>query len=135
MDKEFEYYAILGVSPQATVKEIQAAFASLRAKIPQEKRSRANNPAYARLITAYEVLTSPERRATYDALLAETQSLGIVNFRVRASRDRIKVSDTEQVLYLLLDILPPAQSSRQRPLNLCLVLDRSTSMQGSRLSH
>ena len=135
MDKEFEYYAILGVSPQATVKEIQAAFASLRAKIPQEKRSRSNNPAYARLITAYEVLTSPERRATYDALLAETQSLGIVNFRVRASRDRIKVSDTEQVLYLLLDILPPAQSSRQRPLNLCLVLDRSTSMQGSRLSH
>lgn len=135
MDKEFEYYTILGVSPQATVKEIQAAFASLRAKVPQEKRSKANNPAYARLITAYEVLTNPERRATYDALLAETKSLEMVNFRVRASRDRIKVSEAEQVVYLLLDILPPAQTSKQRPLNLCLVLDRSTSMQGSRLSH
>ncbi|WP_420640731.1 VWA domain-containing protein [Candidatus Leptofilum sp.] len=135
MDKEFEYYAILGVTSQATLEEIQTAFAALRLKIPKEKRNKAKNPAYARLANAYEVLSDPARRATYDSLLAETKSLEMVNLQVTASRDRIKVSDAEQVVYLLLDILPPTQETKQLPLNLSLVLDKSTSMQGSRLSH
>ncbi len=135
MDKEFEYYKVLGVTSQAAPDEIRAAFAALRHKILAEDQDKATNPAYARLVTAYEVLSDPERRATYDSLLVETKSLGVVNLRVKASRDHIKVSDTEQVVYLLVDILPPAQETKQRPLNLSLVLDRSTSMQGSRLSH
>ncbi|MBK8904060.1 MAG: VWA domain-containing protein [Anaerolineaceae bacterium] len=134
MDKEFEYYTILGVSPQATPEQIRAAFAALRSKIPEEKRNKSNT-AYARLLTAFEVLSNPERRATYNSLLVETKSLEMVNLRVQASRDRIKASDAEQMVYLLLDVLPPEQEVKQRPLNLSLVLDRSTSMQGSRLSH
>jgi Ca-activated chloride channel family protein len=135
MDKEFEYYKVLGVTSQAAPDEIRAAFDALCHKIPSEEQDKATNPAYARLVTAYEVLSDPERRATYDSLLIETKSLGVVNLRVKASRDHIKVSDAEQVVYLLVDILPPAQEMKQRPLNLSLVLDRSTSMQGSRLSH
>jgi Ca-activated chloride channel family protein len=135
MDKEFEYYAILGLTSQATLEEIQAAFASLRVKIPQEKRDKATNPEYARLANAYEVLSDPDRRTTYDSLLAETKSLEMVNLRLAVSRDRVKVSDAEQMVYLLLDIFPPEQESKQQPLNLSLVLDKSTSMQGSRLSH
>ncbi|MAU01191.1 MAG: hypothetical protein CL608_28950 [Anaerolineaceae bacterium] len=135
MDKEFEYYTILGVKPQATPEEIRAAFNSLRRQIPTEKQDKATNRAYARLLTAYEVLSNPERRATYDSLLVETRSLELVNLQITASRERIQLSDTEQVVYLLVDILPPKQEMKQRPLNLSLVLDRSTSMQGSRLSH
>lgn len=135
MDKESEYYALLGVTPQATLEEIQAAFAALRAQIPHEKRDKAINPAYARLANAYEVLSNPARRDTYDSLLAETKSLETVNLAVIASRERIKTSDAEQVVYLLLDILPPEQDTKQLPLNLSLVLDKSTSMQGGRLSH
>lgn len=135
MDKEFEYYAILGVTPQATPDEIQAAFNTLRSKIPQDQQDKLSNPEYARLITAYEVLSNPDRRATYDSLLAETKAFNLVKLQVKASRDRIAVSDTEQVVYLLVDVLPPAQEAKQRPLNLSLVLDRSTSMQGGRLSH
>ena len=135
MDKEFEYYAILGVTPQATPEQIRAAFAKLHNKIPENKQSRTTNPTYARLVTAYEVLNDPDRRATYDSLLVETKSLGLVNLQVKGSRDRIKVSDAEQILYLLINLLPPSQETRQRPLNLSLVLDRSTSMQGGRLNH
>lgn len=135
MDKEFEYYAILGIPPQATPAQIQAAFNALRQKIPQNQQDKDTNPDFARLATAFEVLSDPERRATYDSLLAETKSLELVSLQVKASRDRIKVSDAEQVVYLLVNITPPVQESRQRPLNLSLVLDRSTSMQGSRLSH
>lgn len=135
MDKEFEYYKVLGLTSQATPDEIQAAFDSLCRKIPQEKQDKIANPAYARLLTAYEVLSNPERRATYDSLLVETRSLEMVNLEVKASREHIKVSNTEQIIYLLVDISPPMQETKQRPLNLSLVLDRSTSMQGGRLSH
>jgi len=135
MDKEFEYYKILGVTSQATPDEIKAAYASLCRQIPPEKQDKTVNPDYARLVTAYEVLSNPERRATYDSLLVETRSLELVNLQVRASRDRVKVSDAEQIIYLLIDISPTTQEAKQRPLNLSLVLDRSTSMQGSRLSH
>ncbi len=42
----------------------------------------------------------------------------------------------ETVLYLLIEIRPAATSRGERlPLNLCLVIDRSTSMQGARLEH
>ncbi|MCA9916960.1 MAG: VWA domain-containing protein [Anaerolineales bacterium] len=135
METEFEYYAILGITPQATLEQIQSAFAELRTKIPQEKRDKDSNPAYARLANAYEVLSNPSRRATYDSLLAETKTLETVNLHALTSRNKIKISDSEQVVYLLLDILPPEQDNKQLPLNLSLVLDRSTSMQGARLSH
>jgi len=42
----------------------------------------------------------------------------------------------EQVLYLLVEIRPATAAPGERlPLNLCLVVDRSTSMQGARLEH
>ena len=42
----------------------------------------------------------------------------------------------EQVLYLLVEIRPAvAVRGRHLPLNLCLVVDHSTSMQGARLEH
>ncbi|NJN54864.1 MAG: VWA domain-containing protein, partial [Anaerolineae bacterium] len=57
-----------------------------------------------------------------------------LDIELTLSRDQIEVTDTDQRLYLLVDIRPPKQSSGQQlPLNLCLVIDRSTSMQGRRL--
>ncbi len=135
MDKEFDYYKILGLTPQAKPDEIKAAFDALCQKIPQEKQNKTTDSAFARLATAYEVLSDPERRATYDSLLVETRSLDLVDLQVKASRERIKLSSADQVVYLLLDLLPAAPETKQRPLNLSLVLDRSTSMQGGRLSH
>jgi uncharacterized protein YegL len=50
------------------------------------------------------------------------------------SHCRLPVLDEEQVLYVLVEIAPhPALPVGRLPLNLCLVLDRSTSMQGVRL--
>ena len=135
MDKEFEYYTILGLTPEATLEEIQDAFAERRTKFPADKRDKEASPEYARLANAYEVLSDSGRRATYDSLLAETRTLEKVNLQLLTSRDRIKVSDAEQMVYLLLNILPPKQEAQKQPLNLSLVIDKSTSMQGNRLSH
>ena len=72
MNNEFEYYTILGVTSQATPDQIQAAFTSLRDNIPKNEQNKTTNPKYNQLLTAYEVLGDPERRATYDSLLIET---------------------------------------------------------------
>ncbi len=133
MSKMFDYYAILGVDPQAKTATIRIAFETLQKSFPPAERNPARNADYQRLLNAYEVLSDPARRATYDALLVETTMVDL-DIELTLSRDLVEVSDTDQRLYLLVDIRPPKQSSGQQlPLNLCLVIDRSTSMQGRRL--
>ncbi len=133
MSKTFDYYAILGVDPKAETATIRIAFETLQKSFAPTERDPARNADYQRLLNAYEVLSDPARRATYDSLLVETTMVDL-EIALTLSRDQIEVSDTAQRLYLLVDIRPPKQSSGQQlPLNLCLVIDRSTSMQGRRL--
>jgi Ca-activated chloride channel family protein len=58
----------------------------------------------------------------------------LLEISVLGSRRAIAALDIAQLLYLLVDIRPPKQSMIEHfPLNLCLVIDRSTSMNGERL--
>ena len=52
------------------------------------------------------------------------------------SGSQLKQTDTKQVLYLLTDIRPPAEARPKNnlPLNISLVIDRSTSMKGERIN-
>ena len=126
------YYAILGISPDATLEEIREAAKTLGARFPKEARDPAANVAYRQLLNAYEVLKDPERRAAYDAEReAESTFLDVT---VQASRQNVGALDTDQLLYLLVDIRPPHNvAERRRSINLCLVFDCSTSMRGERL--
>lgn len=55
---------------------------------------------------------------------------------IEASRNAIGASDTPQLLYLLVDVKPALSDVQKRtPLNLSLVIDRSTSMRGRRLAN
>lgn len=133
MSKIFDYYAILGLDPKAETAAIRIAFETLQKSFASSERDPVRNADYQRLLNAFEVLSDPARRATYDALLVET-TLVDLDIELTLSRDEIEVSASEQRLYLLVDVRPPKQSSGQQlPLNLCLVIDRSTSMQGRRL--
>jgi Ca-activated chloride channel family protein len=133
MSKIFDYYAILGLDPKAETAAIKIAFETLQKSFAPSERDPVRNADYQRLLNAFEVLSDPARRATYDALLVET-TLVDLDIELTLSRDEIEVSEGEQRLYLLVDVRPPKQSSGQQlPLNLCLVIDRSTSMQGRRL--
>lgn len=57
-----------------------------------------------------------------------------------ASRNQIPALDTPQIVYVLVEVLPTADSANEAsdknslPLNLSLVIDRSTSMKGARLN-
>ncbi|MFK7801831.1 MAG: hypothetical protein AB8G95_09385, partial [Anaerolineae bacterium] len=52
------------------------------------------------------------------------------------SGSQLKQSDSTQILYLLADIRPPAAARPKNnlPLNISLVIDRSTSMKGERIN-
>lgn len=58
----------------------------------------------------------------------------MLTFDIQSTQDKAKAQDTPQLLYLLMTVHPPRQfMASQLPLNLCLVIDRSTSMRGDRL--
>lgn len=58
----------------------------------------------------------------------------LLDVHVLGSRKAIAALDFAQLLYLLVDVRPPGSIKiEHRPLNLCLVIDRSTSMKGERL--
>lgn len=130
MSGETTYYSILGLSPGVPPEAVREAFAARAVQFPAESK---DNPEYQKILQAYEVLNDPDRRATYDSLIAELSPSPLV-VNVQVSRSKMPVTNSPQILYLLVEVNPPQQTAKsRRPLNLCLVLDRSTSMQGQRL--
>lgn len=133
MKRTPNYYQVLGVSPDASLAEIQGAARALSQKFPEEAQDPGSNIAYRQLVRAYEVLSDPGRRAIYDEKLAESGS-DLMAIDLLPSRRTVGHLETEQLVYLLVNVFAPAEEYRQRlPINLALVFDRSTSMQGARL--
>ena len=133
MQKALSYYEVLGVSPEATTEEIRVAAQRLNQQFPKEARDPESNVAYRQLVRAYEVLGNAERRAAYDKKVAES-GVRLLEIDLLSSRRTLAHLETEQILYLLLTLFAPREKYRQRlPINLSLVFDRSTSMNGARL--
>ncbi len=130
--RDFDYYAILGIHHDATQEEIREAFSTLSLGFKPDERDPATNSQFQRIRNAYEVLSDPARRETYDLLIVETSTTQLET-EVLLSREKVDISDSNQLVYLLVNITPPQQEDEQRPLNISLVIDRSTSMQGKRL--
>jgi Ca-activated chloride channel homolog len=125
-----DYYHILGISPQSSLETIRAAYQRAKRTVPADSQT-----ARQLLETAYEVLSDPERRAVYDDLLQEVRQPDL-QINIGLSRDTLSVSDQEQLIYMLVEVTADQQQKdqqNQRPLNLCFVIDRSTSMNGERL--
>ncbi len=60
---------------------------------------------------------------------------GELSLEVQVSQRQLQALDVAQLVYLLVRIRPPESHREQRaPLNLCLVIDRSKSMNGARLN-
>jgi Ca-activated chloride channel homolog len=122
-----DYYRILGVSPQSSLETIRAAYEHAKKSVAADSQQL--------LRTAYEVLSDSERRAVYDDLLQEARQPDL-QISIGLSRDTLSVSDQEQLIYMLVEVTADQQQKdrqNQHPLNLCFVVDRSTSMNGERL--
>ncbi len=135
IDPRKDYYTALGVSPGADEAEIKRAYRE-KARI-YHPDSGQGDPAHFRLVQeAYEVLRDPLLRRAYDQQQSDRglSANSPFTFDMLLSRTKLPVMDVPQLLYVMLDIHAQGELSvsRQR-LNLALVIDRSTSMQGARM--
>jgi len=138
MDVSPDYYAVLGLTPDATPEDVKKAYRQLaRQYHPDAQAVPGTAMLFRGIQAAYDVLSDTDQRAAYDRAHAEVGPSpdSAIQVRLEASRDPLPSIPEEQVLYVLANI-QAAQTDRRSqrlPLNLCLVIDRSTSMQGSRL--
>jgi len=137
MAKEQSYYAILGVSRNATQEEIKRAYLEAAQRFhPDKNKFAGETEIFLEVQRAYETLSNPSRRAQYDALLPpeEKQQLP-VEWEVHYSRPNLVRLNEPQMVYILLEIFPSKQSGEIPipPLNVCLALDCSTSMAGDKM--
>jgi len=139
MALEPDFYDILGVPQNAALDDIKRAYRVLaRQYHPDAQNAPAGTSVLFRQVQeAYEVLSDNARRAAYDRQMGDAGLAldALFSLSVQTSRETLPVMAEEQVLYLLFEVkAAKAISKAQRlPLNLCLVIDRSTSMQGPRL--
>jgi Ca-activated chloride channel family protein len=139
MEIEKDYYAILDVSAFATQSEIKRAYRNLARRYhPDSREVAAPTALFHQAQEAYAVLGDVDSRRAYDRQRKELglgDDLALV-WSILLSRERLYAFYSEQMLYALVEIEPAATSGSPRlPLNLCLVIDQSTSMKGARLQH
>jgi Ca-activated chloride channel family protein len=137
MQVDKNYYDILKIDTDASEDQIRKAY---RALVREHHPDVSSHPSSADIFhdiqEAYEVLGDPEQRRTYDRM-RESEGLdksSALSLRSMISHKFLLTNVEEQAFYTLIDIAPAIDLPTSRlPLNLCLVLDRSTSMQGMRL--
>src|SRR5215510_6875659 len=132
-----DYYAILGVSRDASPEDIKRAYFKAAQKLHPDKNVAAGETElFMDAQVAYETLANPKRRAQYDATLPPEQKVPLpYKYNFFYSRPNMVNLDESQMLYLIVDLEAPAEArhSPSPPLNVCLVLDRSTSMKGEKM--
>lgn len=137
MDVHTDYYAALGLDLFATADEIRRAYRqAVRRVHPDANGAAGSIEAFRQVQEAYEVLSDRDQRSAYDRWreqegLAQPPALRLRQTLSYAALPRL---DEAQMLYALVEITPRGDAEiRRLPFNLCLVVDRSTSMQGVRL--
>jgi Ca-activated chloride channel family protein len=137
MLEDSTFYAILDVAKDASDEEIKAAYRNAAIKIhPDTNPEIGSSELFLRVQEAYDTLSNPEKRSGYDLTLPpeEISTQGFAIKRV-FSKTVISPSENPQLLYTLLEVTPKPINLHPKnlPLNLALVLDRSTSMHGGRM--
>jgi len=134
-----DYYELLGVPRNATPEDLRQAYrdAALRYH-PDRNPDSGDTDRFVEIGQAYEALIDPEARIEYDTQLSEQEKKFIEDAPFIANivhgREALLQLGEPQIHYLLLDILPsPKLPGARAPINLSIVIDRSTSMQGQRL--
>jgi Ca-activated chloride channel homolog len=138
INPEIDLYAVLNISSDATADEIRQAYRQLARQVhPDMRDGQGTSLLFRQVQEAYEILGNPQQRSAYDQQRVEAglSPQSIFQWKMQPSRSALSVGVDEQVIYLLFEIAAGQsdQTRGRQALNVCLVLDRSTSMQGSRL--
>lgn len=128
------YYNVLELPYDATQDEIRKAYFELAKRFhPDINSFDETKEKFIKIQRAYEVLSNVEKRQEYNQIF-ENDKNKEANITVNAyySRSNIPLISEKQLFYLLLDIFSTEKIETEDlpSVNLCIVFDRSTSMQG-----
>lgn len=131
------FYSILGVPVDASPEEIRGAYFDLARKFhPDANPDPSAQEDFLQIQAAYEVLSNSHKRSAYDEKLPDVVRRGPeISVNVKFSHSILQRIDEQQLMYVLVDLICTAEVELNKlpPLHLCLVIDRSTSMQGPRM--
>ncbi len=133
-----DYYSILGIPRDVSQDEIRKAYFSAAQRLhPDKNISPGDTDLFIEAKEAYEVLSNPQKRSIYDSTLLPDKILNLpVSNKITFSRENLAQSQEPQLIYALLEFSPVKENLENipsPPLNLCLAIDRSTSMKGLNL--
>ena len=129
------YYARLGIPFNATRDEVRNAYHDAARRLhPDANPSPGAVDQFLRVQEAYEILIDPQKREEYDLTLPSVDSSLGITIDTVYSRNELLRSPDPQLIYVMMEFIPiPTTEEVSTPLNLCIVIDRSTSMQGDRM--
>jgi Ca-activated chloride channel family protein len=132
-----DYYTVLGLPRNASADDIREAyFAAAKRLHPDKNTAPGDTEFFLDTQEAYEVLSNPKKRSKYDLTLPPEKPVdNPLEQRVLFSRNSMVRLSEPQLIYAFMEFSPPVnlQAPPAPSLNLCLVLDRSTSMQGANM--
>ncbi|MCP4141037.1 MAG: VWA domain-containing protein [Chloroflexi bacterium] len=132
-----DYYALLGIFRDATEEEIKRAYFEAAQRLhPDKNEAPGETEIFLDVQQAYDTLSNSEKRAKYDKTLSpEEQTLSPVLQRIFYSRESLVRLGETQLIYALLEWKAREKDDEvvSPPLNICLVLDNSTSMKGQNI--
>jgi Ca-activated chloride channel homolog len=131
-----EYYRTLGITKDATKDEILDAFILATQNYhPDSDADPEAREKFLRIQQAYEVLSDPEKRQEYDASQASEEEQALVEVEIVYSNTTLTRLDEPQRVYAMVTLhcKTDGDAYKRTPANICLVVDRSTSMKENRL--
>jgi Ca-activated chloride channel family protein len=132
-----DHYSVLGIPYDATPEEIRSAYFDLAKKChPDTNPNNDCGDLFLEIQEAHDILFDPKKRAAYDETISPEIRRGPeVSVNIKHSRNLIQAMPEQQLHYVLLELICTAELevSKLPPFHLCLVLDKSTSMQGARM--
>jgi len=139
MELTQDHYKILGVEPDATDEDLRSAYrVAARRFHPDVNKSSGAAIIFRDINKAYELLADRHQRREYDHLRrGRVDQKTTLEISVQYSRVHFQPLDEPQLVYAFVKIQPVLEQkiTADSPMNLCLLMDKSTSMKGSRMQH
>ncbi len=132
-----DFYSLLGIPYNATTDELRSAYYLLARKFhPDVNPDPETREFFLEIQQAFEVLSNPQRRAKYDTTLPPELRVSLaVSVNAIYSQSVLPCLDETQLIYVLVELICTADVDKNKlpPSHICMVLDKSTSMQGQRM--
>lgn len=131
-----DFYSVLGLPQDASAEEIRTAYFEAARKLhPDANPDPGAKEQFLLIQEAYDTLSNEIKRQKYDSTLPAQKIGPEVSIKAKYSRSAIPMLAEKQMLYVLMDVNCTAKfdPTRYPPINICIVIDKSTSMAGTRM--